>query len=170
MITKIGMFKLFIWQKAAEHWWIGIGARCIQPRSEGTAHASYLDGLVKSIVAFLPLSTPGELPLNENSGGCDMAAVARVLLQHPPMREIVAGLGNNGKWVSNAFLQAGVRHIVWDIACIQCQGSYLPQGKSTHASSFRNQLLLQILLQDYNSLELFRPRIRLKSLKRGLFW
>ena len=44
-----------------------------------------------------------------------MEAVARVLLQHPPTREIVAGLGNNGdgQIVSNAyFFQASVRHIV----------------------------------------------------------
>ena len=34
------------------------------------------------------------LTLDENSGGCDMVAVVRVLLQHLPMRESVAGLGN----------------------------------------------------------------------------
>ena len=54
-------------------------------------------------------------PLTETPGGCDMVAVARVLLQLPPTREIVAGLGNNGdgQIVSNAyFFQASVGHIV----------------------------------------------------------
>ena len=42
-----------------------------------------------------------------------MVAVARVLLQHPPTREIVAGLDNNAMEICQILvLQADLGHIV----------------------------------------------------------
>ena len=93
---------------------------------------------MKSIVAYIlqclhfAISSSqllDSIPLNENSGGCDMVAVARVLLQHPPTREIVAGLGiGDGNGLKSFF-------------CRQVSGTL---SEVSHASSVREVTFLKV--------------------------